>query len=274
VRAGGESGALALTAQPRSITPRKQLRDRGVDSPAEPVAAELGQQLQGTSWRTDQSSPGWVHRAAERLDRAASCTAKRQAPLLAAAEPLRCMLHDREPRTHLVKHGLELLGRRPTLKPRFQFLGHAFNPSKLTLRKLKNQTAEASGAWRAFSATLPADFVPPLGRGQAAGSAPSGGLTRAAAAATRAGSPGLSVRSRPLSTASAAVAGLVTPGLGSSAWGPQVVTRLAVGPCLDGGQCEKSCRWTVQNFGRGSVQLAGSAPFSPITPARGRAGAM
>jgi len=60
--------------------------------------------------------------------------------LLAAAEPLRCLLQAIGAQTHLVKHGLELSRRQPTLT-QFQFLAHA-QTQEVTLRKLKNQTAE------------------------------------------------------------------------------------------------------------------------------------
>jgi len=93
-----------------------------------------------------------------------------------------------------VKPRLELLGRQPTLT-QFQFL--ATPTQEVTLRKLKNQTAESQRRWRLRSAARPcqADRAAHW-RGQAADQLHQGGLPEPLRPAPRAGFPGLSVRSR------------------------------------------------------------------------------
>lgn len=102
-----------------------------------------------------------------------------QAPLLAAAEPLRCLLQRQRAQPHLVEHGLELFGRQPALT-QLQFLAHA-QPKEVTLGKLKDQTAEPAALAGVQRLTLPADRAA-AGRGQAADQLHQGGLARAAAA--------------------------------------------------------------------------------------------
>jgi len=185
VRAGGPKRALPLNSQP-AINSRHGTSSGSWGDPSRTRRAELGQQLPAPTGRTDLFQPGGgFHPSSRTAGRAPSAPPAARRPLLAAADPLRSCAGDKRARPTG-----EARPRASRRQPNADPVSNSCPRStqEVTLKELKTQDRRASGAWRAVQRlTLPAISAATMGVAQAADQLHQVVLTRAAAAATRAG---------------------------------------------------------------------------------------